>query len=76
MLRATRAALRDTGLRVHDIEFVRLEPDTDVTQLNAFLDIGADLGAAEVICAMMASRRGRAGGSASGGTRRARPPPR
>lgn len=51
LLRATQDALRVTGLRVHDIEFVRLEPDTDPTDLCAFLDTGAALGASEVICA-------------------------
>ncbi|WP_417211143.1 sugar phosphate isomerase/epimerase family protein [Antarctobacter sp.] len=51
LLRATRAALRTTGLRVHDIEFVKLEPDTDPAHLCAFLDTGAALGASEVICA-------------------------
>lgn len=51
MMRATLAALRDTGLRVHDIEFVKITPDTDPAALRTFLDAGAVLGASEVITA-------------------------
>lgn len=51
LMRRTKAALRDTGLRVNDIEFVKIEPDTNVDDLAAFLDAGAELGASEVICA-------------------------
>ncbi|WP_283643411.1 sugar phosphate isomerase/epimerase family protein [Marinovum algicola] len=51
MRRATCAALRETGLRVHDIEFVKLTPETDPAGLQSFLDAGAELGASEVITA-------------------------
>lgn len=51
MMRATKTALRDTGLRVNDIEFVRITPDTDPAALAPFLDAGAELGASEVIAA-------------------------
>lgn len=51
MLAKTKAALRDTGLRVSDIEFVKIEPETNVSSLLPFLDTGAELGANEVICA-------------------------
>lgn len=51
MMRETRAALRDTGIGVHDIEFVKIEPRTDIAALDAFLDTGAELGASEVIAA-------------------------
>ena len=50
-MRATKAALRDTGLRVSDIEFIKIEPQTQVSALAGFLDAGAELGAREVICA-------------------------
>lgn len=50
-LAETRAALRATGLRVHDIEFVRLTPGIDLDAFAGFLDVGAELGAAQVICA-------------------------
>lgn len=51
MMRATRRALSDTGLWVHDIEFVRIMPDSDIGALDPFLDAGAELGAREVIAA-------------------------
>lgn len=51
MMRETGAALRETGLAVHDIEFVRIDPDLDLAALCPFLDAGAALGAAEVIAA-------------------------
>ncbi len=50
-MRATKAALAETGLRVHDIEFVKIEPATDPAALDPFLDAGAELGAQEVIAA-------------------------
>lgn len=51
MMRATKAVLRETGLAVHDIEFVKIEPGTDIAALDRFLDAGAELGAREVITA-------------------------
>lgn len=51
MMRTTKAALRATGLAVHDVEFVRIEPGTDIARLAPFLDAGAELGAREVIAA-------------------------
>ncbi len=51
LMRATRAALRETGLRVNDVEFVRLTPETQVQELSPFLEAGAELGAREVVCA-------------------------
>lgn len=51
MMRATKAALRETGISVHDIEFVKVEPATDIAKLDRFLDAGAELGAREVITA-------------------------
>lgn len=50
-LRATRAALDETGITVNDIEFVRLTPDFDPHSLLPFLEAGATLGARHVICA-------------------------
>ena len=51
MMAQTRAALRDTGLRVADVEFVRITPEIDLPALLPFLDAGAALGARQVICA-------------------------
>lgn len=50
-LRATRVALDETGLSVNDIEFLRLTPDFRAEAFGKFLDAGAALGAAHVICA-------------------------
>lgn len=51
MLRETRAAISETGVQVHDIEFVRITPETDIETLQRFLDTGAELGAREIITA-------------------------
>lgn len=51
MMRDTRAALAATGLRVQDIEFIRIGPDFDPAPLAGFLAAGAELGAKQVICA-------------------------
>lgn len=51
MMRETRATLAETGLAVHDIEFVRITPELVPRSLEAFLDAGAELGAREVIAA-------------------------
>lgn len=51
LMRATKAALAQTGIAVNDVEFVRIEPGTDVLSIAPFLDAGAELGAREVICA-------------------------
>lgn len=50
-LRATRAAMRATGLAVRDIEFVRITPQIDIAGLAPMLDAGADLGARHLIAA-------------------------
>ena len=50
-LRATQAALRATGLSVHDIEFVKITADLDPASLEPMLDTGAALGARQVIAA-------------------------
>ena len=51
MLRETKAAQAETGIRVQDIEFVRINPDFDPAPLQGFLAAGAELGAKQVICA-------------------------
>ena len=47
----TRAALRGTGLRVSDIEFIKITPEIDIPGLLPMLDAGAELGARHVITA-------------------------
>jgi sugar phosphate isomerase/epimerase len=49
MMRETRAVLADTGLRLSDIEFVKITPDIDVAALEPFIAAGASLGARHVI---------------------------
>jgi sugar phosphate isomerase/epimerase len=50
-MRATKAAIADTGVGVMDIEFVRINPETDVKALEPFVAAGAELGAKYVITA-------------------------
>ena len=49
MMRETKAALADTGLRLQDIEFVKITPDIDVAALEPFIAAGAALGARHII---------------------------
>ena len=49
--REVAAALRDTGIGLADIEIVRLGPTTDVAGFAPFLDLGARLGARNVLVA-------------------------
>ncbi|UHJ61261.1 sugar phosphate isomerase/epimerase family protein [Vibrio furnissii] len=51
MMRATQAALANTGIGVHDIEFVRMTPNFDIKDLEPFLEAGAQLGANQIITA-------------------------
>lgn len=50
-LREARAILRDTGLRVADVEIVRLGPATDIAAFEPFLARAAELGARHVLVA-------------------------
>ena len=50
-MRATKAALADTGIRVLDIEFVKITPEIDVAGLEPFVAAGAELGAKHIITA-------------------------
>ncbi|WP_213301720.1 sugar phosphate isomerase/epimerase family protein [Paraburkholderia sacchari] len=49
--RETLAVLRDTGLRVLDVEILRLKPDTDVNSYKPMLETAAELGARYVLVA-------------------------
>lgn len=51
MMRETKAAMAETGVSVHDIEFVKIVPDIDVAVLESFVAAGAELGAKQVITA-------------------------
>jgi len=45
MLRETRHAMADTGIRVNDIEFIRITQNIDIPALEPFFATGAELGA-------------------------------
>ena len=51
LMRETKAAIADTGVGVHDIEFVKLTPEIDIAALEPFVAAGAELGAKCVITA-------------------------
>jgi sugar phosphate isomerase/epimerase len=48
--RECRAALADTGLELLDVEVIWLKPDSDMADHKACIDIGAELGAKNVLC--------------------------
>jgi hypothetical protein len=49
MMRETRAALADTGLRLSDVEFIKITPEINVATPEPFIAAGASLGARHVI---------------------------
>ncbi|MDR7260051.1 sugar phosphate isomerase/epimerase [Sphingomonas sp. BE270] len=51
VLSETLARLKDSHVRIGDVEIVRLKPDTDVAAFEPFLDRAAELGAANVLVA-------------------------
>ena len=48
--REVRAALADTGLPLLDVEVIWLKPDSSIDLHRRTIDIGAELGAANVLC--------------------------
>ncbi len=48
--RECRAALADTGLELLDVEVIWIKPDSDMAAHKACIDIGAELGAKNVLC--------------------------
>jgi sugar phosphate isomerase/epimerase len=57
MLRETKAALADTGMRVHDIELARILKDVDPKSYLPALEVGADLGARAVLSSIWTDDR-------------------
>jgi sugar phosphate isomerase/epimerase len=49
--RQTLKALRNTGIKVLDIEILRLKPHTQVEDFRIYLDVGAEFGATELLIA-------------------------
>ena len=58
--RETKARLDDTGVRVHDIELLRMDPTHDADHFLPCLEAGADLGAHHAICQLPDPDRDRA----------------
>ncbi len=50
-MRATKAAMSETGIGVLDIEFVKITPEIDIAGLEPFLAAGAELGARYIVTA-------------------------
>lgn len=48
--RAVRAALADSGLPLLDVEVIWLKPDSDMADHRKVIDVGAELGARNVLC--------------------------
>ena len=51
LLRQTQQRLRDTGVKVFDVEILRLKPETVVAEFERVLAVGAELGASTVLVA-------------------------
>lgn len=49
MLKDTKTALRETGIRVHDIELAKIEEGRNVDQYEAAIAVGAELGAKSIL---------------------------
>lgn len=50
-LRETLSALKDTGIYVNDVEFIKFDPEIDVPALQPIVDVAAELGARNIIVA-------------------------
>jgi sugar phosphate isomerase/epimerase len=57
MLRATKRALADTGMKVHDIELARVYDDMYPTKYLPALEVAAELGARAVLSSIWTPRR-------------------
>ena len=51
MIREVEANLKATGIKVLDIEILRIKPDTRAVNWKAFFETGTRLGATQVLCA-------------------------
>ena len=57
MLRATKRALADTGMKVHDIELARVHDDMHPTKYLPALEVAAELGARAVLSSIWTPNR-------------------
>ncbi len=52
LLRETRRRIQDTGIKVADIEILRLKPETRIRDdFSRFVEVGAELGASDILVA-------------------------
>jgi sugar phosphate isomerase/epimerase len=52
MLKATKQAIKDTGVGIYDIELARIRDEQDVTDYELGIAAGAELGAQTLICSI------------------------
>ena len=57
MIRATRSALKMTGIAVHEIELARITDDCDVMSFEPAIEVGAELGASKLITSAWTTKR-------------------
>lgn len=57
MLKQTKTALKDTGLRVHDIELAKIEDGRNVKQYEPAIEVAAELGAKSVLSSIWTPNR-------------------
>ena len=50
MMKETKSRLSDMGVRVHDLELIRMDPETEPETYVSFLEASGELGAHSVIC--------------------------
>lgn len=58
MLRQTKTALADTGLKVNDVELARIQDNVDLQSYLPELEVAAELGARQVITSIWTPQRG------------------
>lgn len=57
LVRATKAALQETGIGVHDIELARILKDVKPSEYVPAMEVGAELGARHLICSAWTDSR-------------------
>ena len=59
MLRQTKRAMADTGIRIHDIELARITDDIDVSEYEPAMEVGAELGARSLLSSIWTTDKSR-----------------
>lgn len=55
LYKLTKIALADTGIKIHDIELAKIQDDIDVSSYESALEVGAELGATDIISSIWTS---------------------